>query len=275
MGLINLVVPPTVTSLSNSRDANHMPTWFPHTIQILSEKQLAQKPTAHVARVFDHGDNSFQLNEQSFGFYVWRLFFSRKTIFAPVSNFRLRECLVANMAALIVVLSVVGSILLTPFLMILVSIIFLASIGKSLGVRRLYIKLLLMIFEVSSSVNFLFDVHLSDTWWLIRWGYTYIFKFLVTFVSDGIFLKTVPKRLFFERFVEISNFLDCCNKRMSWLFQLVFNRKYMYIWISNILNFRIVPFTSNFTIEAKTCKHSLQINICWSFNFQCSNLSWI
>ncbi|KAK9729225.1 Acyltransferase [Popillia japonica] len=51
------------------------------------------------------------------------------------------------MAALIVVLSVVGSILLTPFLMILVSIIFLASIGKSLGVRRLYIKLLLMIFE--------------------------------------------------------------------------------------------------------------------------------
>ncbi|GJQ72887.1 hypothetical protein Trydic_g1535 [Trypoxylus dichotomus] len=51
------------------------------------------------------------------------------------------------MAGLLMVLSVVGSILLTPFLMLLVSIIFLASIGKSLGVRRLYIKLLLMIFE--------------------------------------------------------------------------------------------------------------------------------
>ncbi|KRT80440.1 hypothetical protein AMK59_6991, partial [Oryctes borbonicus] len=51
------------------------------------------------------------------------------------------------MAALLMVVSVVGSILLTPFLMLLVSIIFLASIGKSLGVRRLYISLLLMIFE--------------------------------------------------------------------------------------------------------------------------------
>lgn len=67
------------------------------------------------------------------------------------------------MAALLVVLSVVGSILLTPFLMILVSIIFLASIGKSLGVRRLYIKLLLMIFEVS---NRLIDLFCFDVWWL-------------------------------------------------------------------------------------------------------------
>lgn len=41
------------------------------------------------------------------------------------------------------------SLLLTPFLMLLLAIVFLASIGKSLGVRRLYIKLLLALFEVS------------------------------------------------------------------------------------------------------------------------------
>lgn len=45
------------------------------------------------------------------------------------------------------VVSVSCSILVTPFLMFLLAIIFLASIGKSLGVRRLYVKLLLKIFE--------------------------------------------------------------------------------------------------------------------------------
>ncbi|XP_030751571.1 glycerol-3-phosphate acyltransferase 3 isoform X2 [Sitophilus oryzae] len=39
------------------------------------------------------------------------------------------------------------SMLFVPFMMLLLSIIFLASIGKSLGVRRLYVKVLLMIFE--------------------------------------------------------------------------------------------------------------------------------
>ncbi|CAH1187249.1 unnamed protein product [Phyllotreta striolata] len=51
------------------------------------------------------------------------------------------------MAMLLTILSIGGSILLTPFLMLLVCIIFLASIGKSIGVRRLYVKTLLMIFE--------------------------------------------------------------------------------------------------------------------------------
>ncbi|XP_060523488.1 glycerol-3-phosphate acyltransferase 4 isoform X1 [Cylas formicarius] len=51
------------------------------------------------------------------------------------------------MAVLLPALELIGSILLTPFLMLLLSIIFLASIGKSLGVRRLYVNLLLMIFE--------------------------------------------------------------------------------------------------------------------------------
>ncbi|KAI4480136.1 hypothetical protein M0804_010497 [Polistes exclamans] len=46
-----------------------------------------------------------------------------------------------------VVISFAFSLLLTPFLMFLLAIIFLASIGKSLGVRRIYIKLLLALFE--------------------------------------------------------------------------------------------------------------------------------
>ncbi|KAL6263404.1 hypothetical protein P5V15_006195 [Pogonomyrmex californicus] len=51
------------------------------------------------------------------------------------------------MASLWTVMSFAFSLLLTPFLMLLLAIIFLASIGKSLGVRRLYIKLLLALFE--------------------------------------------------------------------------------------------------------------------------------
>ncbi|XP_066581592.1 glycerol-3-phosphate acyltransferase 3 isoform X1 [Prorops nasuta] len=51
------------------------------------------------------------------------------------------------MALLWTVISFTFSLLLTPFLMFLLAIIFLASIGKSLGVRRLYIKLLLALFE--------------------------------------------------------------------------------------------------------------------------------
>ncbi|XP_049820102.1 glycerol-3-phosphate acyltransferase 3 isoform X3 [Aethina tumida] len=51
------------------------------------------------------------------------------------------------MAIVLAVVSFLSSILLTPILMLLLCIIFLASIGKSLGVRRLYVKLLLKIFE--------------------------------------------------------------------------------------------------------------------------------
>ncbi|XP_043247971.1 glycerol-3-phosphate acyltransferase 3 isoform X1 [Colletes gigas] len=51
------------------------------------------------------------------------------------------------MASLWMVMSLTVSLFLTPFLMFLLAIIFLASIGKSLGVRRLYIKLLLALFE--------------------------------------------------------------------------------------------------------------------------------
>lgn len=47
-------------------------------------------------------------------------------------------------------LAIVGTLVNTPVMVSLFSIIFLASIGKSLGVRRAYTKVLLKIFEVSS-----------------------------------------------------------------------------------------------------------------------------
>lgn len=43
-----------------------------------------------------------------------------------------------------------GSLLLTPLLFLFLSIIFMASLGKSLGVRRFYVALLLKVFEVSA-----------------------------------------------------------------------------------------------------------------------------
>ncbi|KAL4714800.1 hypothetical protein ACJJTC_002659 [Scirpophaga incertulas] len=43
--------------------------------------------------------------------------------------------------------SVAVSILYTPFLLLILCVIFLASIGKSLGVRRLYVNILLKLFE--------------------------------------------------------------------------------------------------------------------------------
>lgn len=55
---------------------------------------------------------------------------------------------VYNMAWFAAAVSVTASFFVTPFLMFMLCIIFLASIGKSLGVRRLYVKILLMIFEV-------------------------------------------------------------------------------------------------------------------------------
>ncbi|XP_044002691.1 glycerol-3-phosphate acyltransferase 3 isoform X3 [Aphidius gifuensis] len=51
------------------------------------------------------------------------------------------------MALFMSVVSFACSLLLTPFLMFLLAIIFLASIGKSLGIRKLYIKILLALFE--------------------------------------------------------------------------------------------------------------------------------
>ena len=55
---------------------------------------------------------------------------------------------VRKMATLSSVISLIFSVLLTPFLVFLLAIVFLASLGKSLGVRRLYIKCLLTLFEV-------------------------------------------------------------------------------------------------------------------------------
>ncbi|CAK1555952.1 unnamed protein product [Leptosia nina] len=51
------------------------------------------------------------------------------------------------MAVMMSFVSVAASILYTPFLLLILCIIFLASIGKSLGVRRLYVNILLKLFE--------------------------------------------------------------------------------------------------------------------------------
>ncbi|XP_063543618.1 glycerol-3-phosphate acyltransferase 3 isoform X2 [Cydia strobilella] len=51
------------------------------------------------------------------------------------------------MALIMSFVSVAVSILYTPFLLLILCIIFLASIGKSLGVRRLYVNVLLKLFE--------------------------------------------------------------------------------------------------------------------------------
>ncbi|KAG8033857.1 hypothetical protein G9C98_008338 [Cotesia typhae] len=51
------------------------------------------------------------------------------------------------MVLLMSIVSFTFSLLLTPFFMISLGLIFLASIGKSLGIRKLYIKMLLTLFE--------------------------------------------------------------------------------------------------------------------------------
>ena len=53
-----------------------------------------------------------------------------------------------NMAVVGTLVSISGSLLLTPLILFLLVILFLASIGKSIGVRRLYVKTLLALFEV-------------------------------------------------------------------------------------------------------------------------------
>ncbi|XP_063371343.1 glycerol-3-phosphate acyltransferase 3 isoform X1 [Cydia amplana] len=54
---------------------------------------------------------------------------------------------VVKMALIMPFVSVAVTILYTPFLLLILCIIFLASIGKSLGVRRLYVNILLKLFE--------------------------------------------------------------------------------------------------------------------------------
>lgn len=57
---------------------------------------------------------------------------------------------VFKMALMMSFVSVAISILYTPFLLLILCVIFLASIGKSLGVRKLYVNILLKLFEVST-----------------------------------------------------------------------------------------------------------------------------
>ncbi|XP_015602918.1 glycerol-3-phosphate acyltransferase 3 isoform X2 [Cephus cinctus] len=73
---------------------------------------------------------------------LYRNFYSTRP-----KQFNAKFSTVSKMALIWSVVSFAFSLLLTPFLMFLLSIVFLASIGKSLGVRRLYVKMLLTIFE--------------------------------------------------------------------------------------------------------------------------------
>lgn len=53
------------------------------------------------------------------------------------------------MSSVVTVITVIFSVILTPFLIFFCGIVVLAALGKTLGVRRLYVKLLLRVFEVS------------------------------------------------------------------------------------------------------------------------------
>jgi glycerol-3-phosphate O-acyltransferase 3/4 len=53
------------------------------------------------------------------------------------------------MSALAIIISII-SILLTPLALIVFGTLILASIGKSLGIRQLYVRVLMKVFEVKT-----------------------------------------------------------------------------------------------------------------------------
>lgn len=52
------------------------------------------------------------------------------------------------MASVLAILTVIFTVVLAPFLVFFCGIVILAALGKTLGVRRLYIRFLLKVFEV-------------------------------------------------------------------------------------------------------------------------------
>lgn len=58
-------------------------------------------------------------------------------------------CVVDMFRIVFAIASVIFPILLTPFFFFILSIVFLGSVGKSIGIRRAYVKLLVKVFEVS------------------------------------------------------------------------------------------------------------------------------
>lgn len=68
------------------------------------------------------------------------------------------------MSSVVTVLTVIFSVILTPFLIFFCGIVVLAALGRTLGVRRLYVKLLLRVFEVrvSCAVKLSFITRLHD-----------------------------------------------------------------------------------------------------------------
>lgn len=83
--------------------------------------------------------------------------YNLKCSYMYLSLFLIEEMSVFNMAWIASVASITASFFVTPFLMFMLCIIFLASIGKSLGVRRLFVKILLMTFEVSFYITTCFS----------------------------------------------------------------------------------------------------------------------
>lgn len=73
-------------------------------------------------------------------------------------------------------LAIVGTLVNTPVMVSLFSIIFLASIGKSLGVRRAYTKVLLKIFEVSCDDDGDFSQSIERNPFIGLLAYTHIDK---------------------------------------------------------------------------------------------------
>lgn len=105
------------------------------------------------------GKLTFELWQQVLRLTAWQLEWKFFNDVTHTSNFhsshsiwlifsRLFNQSVAKMALLVSFVSVAVSILYTPFLLLILCVIFLASIGKSLGVRRLYVNILLKLFEV-------------------------------------------------------------------------------------------------------------------------------
>lgn len=63
-----------------------------------------------------------------------------------------------TMAVTDALFTVALSVLLPPFLLVLVTVLVLASLGKSLGLRQKYVQFLLKVFEVSSEGKRIFVI---------------------------------------------------------------------------------------------------------------------
>lgn len=114
----------------------------------------------------------------------------------------------SKMSMLTLAFTFVYHFLLPPFLCILILVLCLASFGKSLGIRRLYVKWLLKVFKVTISYLFLLQnlncFHLSNSLRTLMWFFLYQMCFICRF---GAFLSNVLSN-YFHFFVQFAwNFI--------------------------------------------------------------------